>query len=450
MLLNAKKIIVLAALLSLCGTVRASDTLSVKLYFRQDFSVFDFDYRDNGKRLAAFADELNEYLANPANRAENLYLHASASPEGPSTRNEYLSQRRAKVLTRYITDNTTLKASQIRIDPESVNWSGLEAVLETMDQEWVPGALDIVRNTPIWVKTDGVVTGSRKKSLMDYCGGVPWKWMLENIYPDLRLAEFTITFHAPKMSQHRDTVYVSRVDTLYIREDHYYHPEPAPVIAAAPAPVPEQEQVAAVAASPEEYSEFLRKPVLELRTNLLVPLLNVGVEVPIGNRMTIGCDFYSPWLSRSFDKSHKSCFQLQFITPEVRYWFGRDHAKGYANWNNRFLGHSVALFGVLGQYDIGFDWTGRQGEIFAGGLDYIYAIPLGKGGIHMQFELGVGYMYTPTRKYRVYTDGGKLFETQDSPESIQFIGPLKAAVSLAVPIYANRRRPSDNNEEGGR
>lgn len=36
----------------------------------------------------------------------------------------------------------------------------------------------------------------------------------------------------------------------------------------------------------------LWKPVVALRTNLLLPLLNFGVEVPIGNRWSVGADYY--------------------------------------------------------------------------------------------------------------------------------------------------------------
>ena len=34
------------------------DTLNVQVYFRQGYSILEFDYRDNAKRLAAFVDSV--------------------------------------------------------------------------------------------------------------------------------------------------------------------------------------------------------------------------------------------------------------------------------------------------------------------------------------------------------------------------------------------------------
>ena len=44
------------------------DTLNVQVYFRQGYSILEFDYRDNAKRLAAFVDLVScENLPNCGN-----------------------------------------------------------------------------------------------------------------------------------------------------------------------------------------------------------------------------------------------------------------------------------------------------------------------------------------------------------------------------------------------
>jgi outer membrane protein OmpA-like peptidoglycan-associated protein len=40
----------------------------------------------------------------------------------------------------------------------------------------------------------------------------------------------------------------------------------------------------------------IRKPVVAVRSNLLVPALNVGVEAPIGTHWSVGADYYFPWI----------------------------------------------------------------------------------------------------------------------------------------------------------
>ena len=42
------------------------------------------------------------------------------------------------------------------------------------------------------------------------------------------------------------------------------------------------------------------KPVIALRSNLLLPLMNVGVQVPLGNRFSIGADWYYPFIRREW------------------------------------------------------------------------------------------------------------------------------------------------------
>ena len=48
--------------------------------------------------------------------------------------------------------------------------------------------------------------------------------------------------------------------------------------------------------------------LIAARTNLMVPLTNVGLEYSIGNNWSVGADYYFPWIKRQPD--HKNAFQL--------------------------------------------------------------------------------------------------------------------------------------------
>ena len=50
------------------------------------------------------------------------------------------------------------------------------------------------------------------------------------------------------------------------------------------------------------------KTVIAIRSNLLLPALNVGAELPVGNRSSFAVDHYYPWAWP--DKSNKDCFEL--------------------------------------------------------------------------------------------------------------------------------------------
>ena len=178
---------------------------------------------------------------------------------------------------------------------------------------------------------------------------------------------------------------------------------------------------------PDE-EHYLRYPVVALRSNLLVPALNFGVEVPIGNHWSIGADYYYPWIWPK--KDNKDCFEFLAWGLEGRYWFGRNR-----NLLTRLQGHSVAVYGYGGYYDFERNYNGYQGEYANVGLDYTYAMAVGKKkGIHFEFSLGIGYIYSVARKYAVIDPFGPLI-SEKLTRKIHYFGPTKLNVSLVVPIF---------------
>lgn len=183
---------------------------------------------------------------------------------------------------------------------------------------------------------------------------------------------------------------------------------------------------------------------LYLRSNLLLPLMNIGVEVPIGNRWSVAADWYYPWIPRCSNKAfsgsdHKNCFQVDGLMLEGRYWFGKKHAKGQENKQYRLTGHSVGLFAMGGRYDFERDYTGYQGEYIMGGVDYMFAKPIFKGKLHLELSLGVGYLHSRATKYEVYVPGGKGYRDKNFRKKIEYFGPLRASVALVVPIVIKKK-----------
>jgi len=67
------------------------DTLNVQVYFRQGYSILEFDYRDNAKRLAAFVDSVRTLQGSASCRVKTFRIVGTASPEGVSVLNKRLS-----------------------------------------------------------------------------------------------------------------------------------------------------------------------------------------------------------------------------------------------------------------------------------------------------------------------------------------------------------------------
>ena len=183
-----------------------------------------------------------------------------------------------------------------------------------------------------------------------------------------------------------------------------------------------------------------RKIVMAARTNLLVPALNVGVEVPIGTNWSVGADYYFPWVWPKAD--NKNCFEFLGWGIEGRYWFGRNRTVF-----DRLQGHSVGVYGYMGYYDFERNYHGHQGEFMNVGIDYTYAMAVGKKkAIHLEFSLGVGYIYSQARKYSVIPDHGVLISDKYT-KHVRYFGPTKANVSLVVPIF-KKVKPNDKTRHG--
>lgn len=78
-------------------------------------------------------------------------------------------------------------------------------------------------------------------------------------------------------------------------------------------------------------------------------------------------------------------------------------------------------------------FVGHQGEFAAVCLDYLYAMPIFNDKVNLEFNIGAGYMYSYARPYEVFEPGGKAFK-EGFIKNVHWFGPLKAGVSLVVPI----------------
>ncbi|MCC8072103.1 MAG: DUF3575 domain-containing protein [Bacteroidales bacterium] len=172
----------------------------------------------------------------------------------------------------------------------------------------------------------------------------------------------------------------------------------------------------------------LRYPIVALRSNLLLPLLNVGAELPVGDRWSVGLDYYYPWAWRRSD--HKNCFQLIFLSAEGRYWLGERHLE------NRLLGHSVGVYGAWGYFDIEHSWHGHQGHGYSVGADYLFAKSIAKGRLHLEFQIAVGAIWSRGAQcYDVLSRGGHLIRERGHKKNWNYVGPTKVAVSLVLPLF---------------
>lgn len=166
------------------------------------------------------------------------------------------------------------------------------------------------------------------------------------------------------------------------------------------------------------------------RSNLLVPGLNAGIGVTTGakGRFSVGADIYYPWLWPFRD--NRWCFELLAGGLEAR-WTFRDGTDPF----RRGTGPSVGVSAMAGYYDFERAYKGLQGEFWSVGIDFRWTFPINRNRWRLGVGVGAGYLYSQSRDYVVYTPGGDLFRTGQWTNYLNFYGPVRADVTLTIPIW---------------
>lgn len=170
-----------------------------------------------------------------------------------------------------------------------------------------------------------------------------------------------------------------------------------------------------------------------LRSNLLVPGLNIGVQVPVSTHFSVAADWYYPWFWPSRDQLR--CTELLGLGLEARYWF-RDGSDP----SLRCTGPSLGVGMMAGYYDLGRRGSGIQGEYALAELDYGYVFRIFRNRFRLMLGIGVGWLHTRYRTYEVYEPGGRPYRVGEWSDKLDWVGPVRAEVSLLIPLWRQQKK----------
>lgn len=156
------------------------------LDFQVGQSVILPNYRRNPEELAKINDLVKDVINDPDVKIKRLYIEGYASPEGTYATNDRLSYARAVALKNYMKSKFGFSESVFRVSNVAEDWDGLKALLPSSNITHQDEILEIIDNTDIF---DG-----RELKLMKLAKGVPYRKMLNELFPQLRRVEYQINF----------------------------------------------------------------------------------------------------------------------------------------------------------------------------------------------------------------------------------------------------------------
>ena len=138
------------------------------------------EYMNNPRELAKIRVMIDDLKLDPSIKVNRLDIIGYASPEGTLATNKRLSEGRAMALRDYLASRYDFPRNQYHIIFGGENWDGLIDALETLDMDYKNEMLDIIQDIPI--------EKGRETKLIQLRGGVPYRYLLKNVFPSLRVA----------------------------------------------------------------------------------------------------------------------------------------------------------------------------------------------------------------------------------------------------------------------
>lgn len=381
---------------------------SMKVLFQISHDRYDPMLGDNRALTTDFIDKIRKAIDN--NRIDCLVVNGYASPDGYNNQNLRLAKNRSQTIIDYIVNETNINTNLIRPSRGDIAWDELRFMVASTPN--VPSrekVLNILDNTPVMVfDAYGRLKDSRKKRLMDLDGGNPYRWLLNNIFPQLQSVIVSLFYTIPnpdKSHENTDILteptanekeLVEEMDGTFIENKYCQNTA---------------DTLEAVVFKPAPLYRFA------LKTNMLydVALMpNLELEWRINNQWSLAVEGDIAWWKK--DSKHKY-YQIAMVSSEVRRWF---------KLRNPWHGMYVGLFAGVGKYDLENGKNGYMGEGCMTGGAFGYMWPIGRN-LSLETGIGAGYMYTRYKEYKPL-DGHYLYQRT---KSLNYFGPLKLKFSIA-------------------
>ncbi|MDR0538260.1 MAG: hypothetical protein LBH04_09535 [Tannerellaceae bacterium] len=163
---------------------------ALTVYFEVGTSTINPAFLWNSRTLDELIMAVNELKRN--NNDPRVVIVGYSSPEGPADINQRLSVERSVSLQDYITSNTRLRSAEIATYGGGINWIGLKRLVAADNTLPDKQAILTILAMPVW--NSKTQTG-RLTALMKLNDGAPYRFLMQNYFPQLRGAAFIKVFY---------------------------------------------------------------------------------------------------------------------------------------------------------------------------------------------------------------------------------------------------------------
>ena len=362
------------------GLVRLSDEDFLDKAGKVVFKINRYDVFTNDSLLRLLESEIIPRINKDSLRLRRLIVRGASSPEGPVPNNRMLGRRRSETLTSFLRARLSVPVDEQNFSTEVVT-EDYRLLLVMMERAGDP-AVGIVRSLcdrhlPRYEYT------ILKNKLKQLQGGILWRHLLKDYFPELRAARVVLVFDKPA-----EPTIPEVTETPENPEVDVPVPADVPVSLNVPVKVP-------------------RREVLSIKTNMLLygfylpggynrwcPIPNIAVEYyPLRGHFTYGGSIDFPWW-QSYNKF--KFFEVRNYQLDARYYFrSGDIDRRIPGDGAAFRGWYLQGYINAGLFNICFDKdTGYEGEYLGAGVGAGYVLPLSRRGHwKLEFSLQVGFVY---------------------------------------------------------
>jgi len=164
-----------------------SEKFVARFNFRVNRTELLRNLGNNAVEFARVDSVANAILGNKDVTVRTVNIDGYASPEGQEANNIRLADGRAKSFLKYLEQTYGLSTRLFQVQGHGEDWVGLRQWLTANNTQWNAQLFDIV---------DGQArnNNARKDQLKKLDGGNAYRFLLENVFPELRRTEYQFTY----------------------------------------------------------------------------------------------------------------------------------------------------------------------------------------------------------------------------------------------------------------